>query len=144
MGYEGLCEYCHQKEKLKSGKMVEFSFVYKTTSCTLCNEFNNFSWKFIFCNLDHFLLWLKEKDIENKGVPCRDCAGTGSLEEGPKLSACPICKGKGLIREPAHFDLESEVFGELDEFTLNAYTQAYGGQLPPHIKNHLIKNSKKK
>jgi DnaJ-class molecular chaperone len=45
------------------------------------------------------MAWLKEKEVEEKGFPCRDCQGTGWVCGFQENGKCELCNGTGRIKE---------------------------------------------
>ncbi len=58
----------------KSG-LFKFTLKYEFTRshCEKCNHMDRETWEYYFCNQDCMFQWLKDNEIEEKGLPCRRC-----------------------------------------------------------------------
>lgn len=90
---------------------IEFKFRPEQRHCKSCGEDQSTYWTFNFCVLSCFSTWMKENDVLNDGVPCRDCinwdTGKSSGHSGgfKQNGTCKTCNGtmkcKGRLVAPA-------------------------------------------
>lgn len=84
------CTCCGKEGWLKA----EFKYAYKADSCKECHKIATSEWSFHFCDQDCFFKWIKNREIEEKGIPCQDCRETGWAFGFESNGACDTCNGK--------------------------------------------------
>jgi hypothetical protein len=101
------CYRCH-----KGGlHEVHFNFMYQQRSCGTCHHTNLDEWQYWFCTADCLCAWLKENEVEQKGIPCRSCANhrsgepTGFANGFEQNGVCKICEGKLRVMRRAGVEL---------------------------------------
>lgn len=62
-------------------------------SCVHCRTIKERSSDSYFCNLECMFNWIKEVKVEERGLPCRRCNGTGFNWGFEQNGVCEECKG---------------------------------------------------
>ena len=78
---------------------IEFSFEHKYDKCQKCHHTNSSHLKFWFCDQECFFKWVKDREVEEKGVPCQDCHETGWYAGFESNGECNACKGTKRIKK---------------------------------------------
>lgn len=89
------CNQCRKQENLT----ISFKFEYCLKSCKSCYHSKDFHWNYYFCNLECFLKWFRENQIEEQGFPCQQCRSTGFAYGFEENGICEICCGTKRIKE---------------------------------------------
>ena len=83
----------------KSGYLqAEASFRFNWRVCGECKHSQDIKWTYSFCDIFCLTTWLRDKDIEAEGLPCRYCDESG-WQGGYKANGiCTICNGETRVK----------------------------------------------
>lgn len=93
------CDDCH-----KSGIFdFKLDFILESDLCAKCHHHTSREWNYHFCNIACLLSWLRKNEIEEKGIPCRDCCDlngipTGHLSGFQSNGTCTTCDGAKRVK----------------------------------------------
>jgi hypothetical protein len=82
---------------------IAVKFILEIHSCEKCSNHKSEEWQYYFCNTDCLMRWLREKEIEKEGFPCKDCrnregASTGWQWGFEVNGTCKTCDGKKRVK----------------------------------------------
>ena len=93
------CDQCN-----KSGMFdIEFNFILESHSCEKCSHHTSEKWNYHFCNTDCLCKWLRENEIEEKGLHCKACRNCDGKPTGwrwgfEENGVCESCKGTKRVK----------------------------------------------
>lgn len=93
------CDQCR-----KSGMFdIEFKFNLESHLCEKCHHHEMEYWTFHFCNTNCLMTWLRENEIEEKGLHCRDCKDLKGKPTGFRWGfesngICTTCNGTKRVK----------------------------------------------
>lgn len=88
------CNWCGKE----GWHRVEFTYTYKGDVCKECHHNKSSNWKFWFCDQECFFRWLENQEIEEKGIICQDCHGTGFAFGFENNGTCETCNGTKRVK----------------------------------------------
>lgn len=93
------CDHCD-----KSGMFdFELKFHIESHLCEKCSHHTMTAWDYYFCNITCLMKWLKDNQIEEKGLHCRDCRDMNGQSTGFRWGfesngTCDTCKGSKRVK----------------------------------------------
>lgn len=83
------CSQCNSTNNLN----CELSYRYSISHCYQCYQTKEQKSEWYFCDVGCMTKWMKEKEVEEKGFPCKYCNSTGFQCGIEKNGPCILCKG---------------------------------------------------
>ena len=84
------CSHCGKEGTFK----IDLKATPEIKSCEACHHISTVEFNFYFCDLKCFKEWFV---VNEKGVPCVQCRGTGFAFGFKENGTCKVCSGSKII-----------------------------------------------